>query len=143
MALKILVGLDHSPRSASVLRTAIAVARKLGAPLVLFRAVGLPTEVPEEAYHLTPDELSQWVQKQAEKELMEMAEGIDAVESVALKLGTPWHGICEAAKELGVGLIIIGSHAREGIDRLLGTTSAKVVHNAECSVLVVRGELSV
>jgi universal stress protein F len=143
MALKILVGLDHSPRSPSVLRTAIAVARKLGAQLVLFRAVGLPTEVPAEAYHLSPDELSQWVQKQAEKELQEMADGVEVVESVALKLGTPWHGICEAAKEVGVGLIIIGSHAHEGLDRVLGTTSAKVVDHAECSVLVVRGELSV
>jgi universal stress protein F len=143
MALKILVGLDHSPRSPSVLRTAVALAGKLGARLVLFRAVGLPTEVPEEAYHLSPDELSQWVQKQAEKELQEMGEGIDAVESVAVKLGTPWHGICEAAKEEGVGLVIIGSHSYEGIDRVLGTTSAKVVNHAECSVLVVRGELSV
>jgi nucleotide-binding universal stress UspA family protein len=143
MALKILVGLDHSPRSPSVLRIAVAVAGKLGARLVLFRAVGLPTEVPEEAYHLSPDELSQWVQKQAEKELQEMGEGIDTVESVAVKLGTPWHGICEAAKEVGAGLVIIGSHAYEGMDRVLGTTSAKVVNHAQCSVLVVRGELSV
>jgi len=143
MALKMLVGLDHSPRSPSVLRTAVAVARKLGARVVLFRAVGLPTEVPQEAYHLSPDELSQWVLKKAEKELQEMGEGIDAVDSVAVKLGTPWHGICEAAKEARAGMIVIGSHGYEGIDRVLGTTAAKVVNHAPCSVLVVRGELGV
>jgi len=143
MALKMLVGLDHSPRSPSVLRTSTPVARKLGGLIDQFRAVGIPAHVPEEAYHLTPDELTQWVQKRAEKELEEMGEGIDVVDSVIVKLGTPWQGICAVARELAVGMVVIGSHGYEGIDRVLGTTAAKVVDHAPCAVLVVRGELSV
>jgi nucleotide-binding universal stress UspA family protein len=53
-------------------------------------------------------------------------------------LGTPWRQILEAAKAEGVDLIVIGSHGYGGLDRLLGTTAAKVVNHAECSVLVIR-----
>ena len=35
-------------------------------------------------------------------------------------------------------LIVIGSHGYSGIDRLIGTTAAKVVNHAKQSVLVVR-----
>jgi nucleotide-binding universal stress UspA family protein len=35
-------------------------------------------------------------------------------------------------------LIVIGSHGYGGLDRVLGTTAARVVNHALCSVLVVR-----
>ena len=37
-------------------------------------------------------------------------------------------------------LVVIGSHGYGGLDRLLGTTAAKVANRAPCSVLVVRGK---
>jgi nucleotide-binding universal stress UspA family protein len=37
-----------------------------------------------------------------------------------------------------VDLIVIGSHGYDALDRLLGTTAAKVVNHADRSVLVVR-----
>ena len=37
-----------------------------------------------------------------------------------------------------VDLIVIGSHGYGGIDRVIGTTAAKVVNHADRSVLVVR-----
>ena len=55
-------------------------------------------------------------------------------------LDVPWQGICEAAVKEDVGLIIIGSHGYGALDRILGTTAAKVVNHADRSVLVVRGE---
>lgn len=51
--------------------------------------------------------------------------------------------ICDVAVELGVDVIVIGSHARSGIGRLLlGSTSEHVVRHAPCPVLVVRDEES-
>jgi nucleotide-binding universal stress UspA family protein len=46
--------------------------------------------------------------------------------------------VCETAKADGVDLVVIGSHGYGGIDRLLGTTAAKIVDHAPCSVYVVR-----
>jgi nucleotide-binding universal stress UspA family protein len=42
------------------------------------------------------------------------------------------------ARSVEADLIVIGSHGYAGFDRLLGTTAAKVVNHAHCSVLVVR-----
>jgi nucleotide-binding universal stress UspA family protein len=51
--------------------------------------------------------------------------------------------ICDIARELGVDAIVIGSHTRGGIGRLLlGSTSEHVVRHAPCPVLVVRDETS-
>ena len=52
-------------------------------------------------------------------------------------LGAPWQSICETARTRQADLIVIGSHGYSGVDRLLGTTAAKVVNHASCSVLVV------
>ena len=46
--------------------------------------------------------------------------------------------MCDVAKEEACDLIVIGSHGYAGIDRLLGTTAAKIVNHAATSVLVVR-----
>jgi nucleotide-binding universal stress UspA family protein len=47
--------------------------------------------------------------------------------------------ICSVASELGVDTIIVGSHGRGGLGRLLlGSVSEHVVRHAPCPVLVVR-----
>ena len=51
--------------------------------------------------------------------------------------GVAWDAICTAAKEVDADLIVIGSHGYGVIDRLLGTTAAKVVNHADRSVYVV------
>lgn len=53
--------------------------------------------------------------------------------------GTPYEEILREAHELKVDLIMISSHNREGLERwLLGSTTAKVVRHAHCSVMVLR-----
>jgi nucleotide-binding universal stress UspA family protein len=46
--------------------------------------------------------------------------------------------VCKEAHQEDVDLIMVGSHGYSGVDRLLGTTAAKVVNHADRSVLVVR-----
>jgi len=47
--------------------------------------------------------------------------------------------ICRIAEELGVDVIVVGSHGRTGLSRLfLGSISEHVVRHAPCPVLVVR-----
>jgi nucleotide-binding universal stress UspA family protein len=47
-------------------------------------------------------------------------------------------GHLRPARAIGADLIVIGSHGYGGLDRVLGTTAARVVNHADRSVLVVR-----
>jgi nucleotide-binding universal stress UspA family protein len=54
-------------------------------------------------------------------------------------LGDPAHGIAEFAQQTGAQLIVIPSHGRRGLTRLLmGSTAERVVRLAHCPVLVLR-----
>jgi nucleotide-binding universal stress UspA family protein len=53
-------------------------------------------------------------------------------------VGAPWEAICKAAEGLEADMVVVGSHGYSGIDRVIGTTAAKVVNHCPCSVLVVR-----
>ncbi len=52
--------------------------------------------------------------------------------------GNPPERILGQAKKLGVDLIIIPSHAKSVAQVILGSCAAKVVEQAECSVMVVK-----
>jgi universal stress protein A len=48
-------------------------------------------------------------------------------------------GILAAAEDVGAGLIVMGTHGRTGIERLLmGSVAGYVVRKANCSVLTVK-----
>jgi len=136
----LLVGLDDSPRQKAVLAAAADLARTSGGKLVLFRAVSLPSELPPEAYLMPPDEVTRILEKRARAALDEAAKEVapDLVDSSHIAIGTPWQALCRAATDYDVDLIVIGSHGYDTLDRLLGTTAAKVVNHADRSVLVVR-----
>lgn len=56
-----------------------------------------------------------------------------------VRLGDPGHIIAERAEELAAELIVIGSHGRTGIPRLvLGSVAERVTRMASCPVLVVK-----
>ena len=55
-----------------------------------------------------------------------------------VELGPPKHVIVKIAADRGVDLIVIGSHGRHGIGRLLGSTADGVLHAAPCDVLAIR-----
>jgi nucleotide-binding universal stress UspA family protein len=51
-----------------------------------------------------------------------------------------WRGITEAAEAGGADLIVMGSHGRSGIEKLvLGSVAQRVLSHAHQPVLVVRG----
>jgi universal stress protein A len=61
-----------------------------------------------------------------------------------LRSGNPYEEIVNAAKELGVGLIVIGLRGYTGLERLLlGSTADRVVQYAPCPVLVVKDNATV
>ena len=61
-----------------------------------------------------------------------------AVSHVLLE-GDPADEIARYAADAGVDAIVIGTHGRTGVDRLvMGSVAAKVMREAPCSVLVVK-----
>jgi nucleotide-binding universal stress UspA family protein len=137
---RILVALDGSPRAGDVLAAAVDIARTRGTRLVLLRAVGLPAEVPQDFWKTTEEPLLDVLKKRAEQYLRDEVANVarDVACDFEVTIGAPWQAICDAARALQVDLVVIGSHGYSGLDRVLGTTAAKVVNHAHCSVLVVR-----
>ena len=137
---RILVGLDHSSRAAVVLERAASIARMSNAELYLLRAVGLPPELPPDAFRSSPDEVVGDLRATAARELEGLALSIEPkqVVHILVRVGSPWSAICASAREHDVDLIVIGSHGYGAVDRVLGTTAAKVVNHSDHSVLVVR-----
>ena len=77
--------------------------------------------------------------KQAQGQLKEVVApyGI-AAEASHVVLGAPSHEIKQCAHDLGVDLIVIGTHGRHGLGLLLGSTANGVLHGVDCVVLAVR-----
>jgi nucleotide-binding universal stress UspA family protein len=140
---RILVALDASPRATLVLDAAVDLARRTGAKVTLYRSVGLPPEIPTQLYMSSDGDLKQLLTDTARKELEVMAHKVPAelLDGVTVEVASPWDGICRAGQTIDADLIMVGSHGYHGLDRILGTTAAKVVNHADRSVLVVRNPL--
>ena len=139
---RILVGLDGSPREPLVLAAAQALALRFDAKLLLVRAVGLPPEIPHEAWQDPKCSIKAYLEDKARDGLERCAKVLcDALRSscaLEVVVATPWEALCLGAQAHEVDLIVIGSHGYGGLDRILGTTAARVVNHAPCSVFVVR-----
>jgi nucleotide-binding universal stress UspA family protein len=138
---KILVALDGSPRSRGVLDASLALTKLTGAKLLLFRGIGIPPAMPPHVWALQEGSLLEVLRHDAEAYLASAASHVpnDVLAGARVTIGSPWQAICDAARDEKVDLIVIGSHGYAAVDRLLGTTAAKVVNHADRSVLVVRG----
>lgn len=137
---RILVGLDASERAPTVLTYAAQLAQRVGGRLVLFRAVGIPIDLPAHAFSVAPSELTPVLLEQAANALRKLSQQLppDLVERIETDIGPAWQAVCNAAHRLDADLIVVGSHGYSALDRLLGTTAARIVNHAPCPVLVVR-----
>ena len=89
------------------------------------------------AVELPRDILDKSVQSSLEK-LKALAASASVAVEVEVRVGHPYKTILEVAEEKSAELIIVTSHQPELQNFFLGSTAAKVVRHATCSVLVVR-----
>lgn len=141
----ILAALDGSVRAPYVLRHAAEMAARSGARLHLVRAVTVPLGVPLDAFTMSGDQLTARLLEHGAQELARLAEVLHPDVTPVLwgqricRFGAPAQVVVDVADELCADLIVVGSHGYDLADRLLGTTAARIVNHAPCSVLVVRG----
>ena len=99
--------------------------------------------MPREVVNVTDVRLEDFLRHNAHIDLEGLVAAVprERLEKIATELATPWDGICTAARAYDVDLIVIGSHGYGTLDRILGTTAAKVTNHADRNVLVVRTPL--
>ena len=136
----ILVAVDSSPRAREVLAAAVDLARRTSAKLRLLRVIGLPPELPPGLFVAPPAQLVETHLEAAKRDLTELELHVppELLDGATVQVGVAWDGICSYAREHDVDMIVIGSHGYGLLDRIVGTTAAKVVNHADRSVLVVR-----
>ncbi|MDJ0779486.1 MAG: universal stress protein [Gammaproteobacteria bacterium] len=95
-------------------------------------------EIPGWASVAIPTEIIEKSTTDAQSELKAVVNASGRKMDVLVRTGHSYSTILDVAEETNADLIIIASH-RPGLqDYFLGSTAAKVVRHAPCSVLVVR-----
>ncbi|HEY2987889.1 MAG TPA: universal stress protein [Candidatus Binatia bacterium] len=143
---RILHATDFSKASSRALETAVDFAKQFKAELLLVHVL-----VPHVMYPPEPEadpllyvELEKTARQQAQSSLATLANKLKRtkikVTNLLLK-GVAHDQIVRAAKNRRADMIVIGTHGRTGISKLLmGSVASRVVSQAFCPVLTVRGK---
>jgi nucleotide-binding universal stress UspA family protein len=139
---KILVPIDFSEPSEHALGYAIALARKLGASIELIHCYELPVLASPDGAIIAGPELVRRIMDQAGESLAKAVEAhkSDGVAITSHLTQGPAHSaIVEHARALPADLIVIGTHGRTGLQRLLlGSVAERVVRTSDVPVLSVQ-----
>lgn len=135
----ILVPIDFSICATQALDYACELASKLGAKVQLVHAIAVT--LPELGVTLTQSMIED-LQRANVVALDDVAKPrratVELLPSI-VKLGDPRDVILEAAEAEHADLIVIGTHGRRGLSRLvLGSVAESVLRRATCPVLTVR-----
>ena len=134
---KILLPIDFSTTDRIALKTATSLARDTDAVLLI-----LHVEEPPLAYGA--GDLYYGQPEPTSDELREMLEGVRPKDSQVkcehrLTTGDPADSIVRVADAENVDLIVMSTHGRTGVSRLLmGSVAEAVVRRANCPVLTVK-----
>jgi nucleotide-binding universal stress UspA family protein len=131
---RILVPTDCSELSAQALQFAASLARDPDAELIVLYVVPLPSVMygppPENYLEHERDELCHVRPSDPNLRVRHL-----------LSEGEPAAAILRAARGTDADLIVMGTHGRTGLDRLVaGSVAEQVVRRAPCPVLTVRAD---
>ena len=141
---KLLVATDFSPGADVAAEAALGWAERFGTELHFAHGVeclpadSKPSALPllttyvERAHQLGEQKLDEWVARAKERGLAASRQTVD---------GSAAQGVTTLAGELGADCLVLGSRGHTGLAHvLLGSVAERMVRDATCSVLVVRGE---
>jgi nucleotide-binding universal stress UspA family protein len=139
---KILCAVDFSEQSKGVAESAVFLAKACGANIVaVYTAPSLNHYMSLHVSDATIENFEEEVANAAEKAMTDfVAEHFAGVEAKGLVVrGNAAEEILKQAKKEQADLIVMGTHGRTGIDRVLfGSVAAKVVKYSTIPVLTVR-----
>jgi nucleotide-binding universal stress UspA family protein len=134
---RILLATDGSDHGAAAAVRAVDLAQAYSSELIILSVLDLPLRLKEEAPELTAKLLAEY--QRSVDEALSRAASAHLKAQGHVCLGSPPQTIIQKAQEEQAGLIVMGSHGRTGLKRLLlGNTAEKVIGHASCPVLVVK-----
>jgi nucleotide-binding universal stress UspA family protein len=134
---RVLVPTDFSRASRTALRYGVALARPFKAQLHLLHVPELPGTDGVHPFGLF-ETMRRATHERLRAQLTER-ERRELKPERAVRLGAPADEIVDYASERDIDLIVMGTHGRQGVARMLvGSVAEKVVRRAPCSVLSVR-----
>lgn len=133
---------DFSEEADLAVKEAARRARLNGAEVLLLHVHSSPGPIEQIGHPRAFPNVEDETRKSIEAHLIESWESLGdeslRVRAIA-RLGDPAEQICAVAAEESVDLIVMAKHSRGRLrEILLGGTTAKVVREAPCSVLVFR-----
>ena len=144
---KILYATDYSKASAPALDEAVALAKQNGAELLVLHVIDpVPPYVTGEDIGGAESymKLEATTKQEAQASMQKIIEKLKKLKVNAKSLllrGTTHEQIVRTAKNRRANLIVIGTHGRTGLSKLLmGSVASRVVSMAHCPVLTVRGK---
>lgn len=142
--MKILHPTDFSACATHAEQFAVRLARDSRGEVILFQAV---VEAPlygegllnmREAQRVY-DAQRKWAEETLEARAGQLREAEGIAVRWAVQVGAPFEEIVKVAEAEGVDMIVMGTHGRSGLNRLLlGSVAERVIRLAPCPVLTVR-----
>lgn len=132
---------DFSEPSTHALQIAVDLAKLTGAEIHLVHAYQVPIyAMPDGAVLARPEYLQEITDEVARQ--LDHATSKHNGSGVKMRshvvMGTPFQEINRVAKEVGAGLIVMGTHGRSGLTHfLLGSVTERVVRTSTVPVLTV------
>jgi nucleotide-binding universal stress UspA family protein len=141
--MKVSIGVDDSPFSGAAVEYAKQTTWPVGTSILVVSASPPIFMGPGEV--VAPGAIAEIIQHQetGAKEVAEKAAatlkdvGLDA--KARMVPSDPRDALVDTARDLGADLVVVGSHGRSGLKKLLlGSVATHVVTHAHCNVLVVK-----
>jgi len=139
--LPLVLGEDLSPSTSIARDIATSLAETLDLPLHIVHAIDAGIPYLSTLEIVLPTELVGNLYAEAKEQLESIARESPSVRIANEEISSehPSDAICAAARKVDASLIVVGSHGRRGVERiLLGSTAEKVVRHAPCSIFVAR-----
>jgi universal stress protein A len=136
----LLLAVDFAPETEHVVERASHLRDQWGSRLSLLHVVEyLPMAYSGDLVLPDDFDLEQELLEVAKKQMTAMGNRLKVPEEDRhIDIGGTGHTILRIAEEIGVDLIVLGSHGRHGLAALLGSTARSVLNGAKCDVLAVR-----
>jgi nucleotide-binding universal stress UspA family protein len=134
----ILCPVDFSETSQHALRYALELGRGMGAKVHLVHVYQLPMYAMPDGALIAPPEQVASLSDKLQQELNKMATAFPGVTKTHLLEGVAHHEIERLATEIGADMIVMGTHGRSGLARvLIGSVAERVVRHSQVPVLTV------
>jgi nucleotide-binding universal stress UspA family protein len=131
----ILVPTDFSPMAEHALAEASSLAAEHGGSLVILHVEKTPRTHNGESHA----DLAEYVDELRKALAAVLPTEPDVSYRHKLLFGDPAEGILQTADEVDADLIVMGTHGRTGLNRLMmGSVAEVVVRRADCPVLTVK-----